>query len=1140
MRTAEGFLKKFKRKEDRGYRNTVSKSMQRSKSVFSKIMLCLMAFVMLMGNIQFVRAEEVSSIVSGEEYVICSNGYALAVNNNNGLTAVSYEDGQTQITDAMKWVVKQSNGGYTIRSVERNMYLVADVSIWSSDVYLNSNSETWNYDSNEGFYQTTWFQSYYLNRRTGGTPSWEISNSGSNTLYTVETEEPATYYPFSVNLFRYDTAKINDLSPEGLQFNTGESEDPINKWTGWGGGPKTGLVKNSLDDSGNLQFTSDTASILNANTSLDGKETFVNVNLPFKYVDEYYSFDSDDYDVYFAGDQAESNTTLSVNESQKNMSYDHSVSVWNGEKEEVKSGKGFFPFDGEGDLDPTYHFGMTFSTEFFMTENGKINGDADGEPITFEFSGDDDVWVFVDEKLVLDLGGIHDKISGSIDFANGVSKISYVNMDNGDESSSDNNLWDLLGTTEEAWRGTSEPHTLQVFYLERGKGASNCKIRFNLPQKNCIEVTKRLGNDDVDSDELAALLQNRYSFTAYTKEEGSDNEYTPYVGVYYLYGATGSLIGAYRTDDQGKFVLGFNQTARFYLDDDIYENAASRIYIEEMDAENSEKEWIASINGGSEQIETGSTSPELTIEKMEDMRVNAMTRYSFVCTNTVSASANDDIVVLDYGKPVKINVLSNDTLFGENRTIGGIKTLSENVFNFSIQLENGNAAVESDEVVYTPTTFMDSIDKFEYRIGDGTVDDESNIAEVSVIPASNVYYEDNFTIDNSENTQIKYTGNYVTIQDGTPADQYQSSENVVYGSDVAYSNQNKYSDGSAHKMEVGATAEFTFKGTGVDIYTQTDNSSPIVMAWLYKVNEDSSQTLKKAVMVDNKYDIENKTLYQIPTICFDTDEYGTYKVELQVASAGGENSSYYLDAIRIYNPIDPGSSDAEEANDAYAQAGEANPIVQEVRDLLINAEDLTGGNGEVNGIVYLDNMPDGTDSIDDYEKDGPKNEVYLSKDNAIAFTLDGYDPTQRVYLGVKSPEGSEGNVTITDGTTVKSVAINSASDMYIPITPDDNGNIVIENTRDSLISITKIRVTNTSGSISHEQNLSIVVNENTLQYTDEFVSIVNAVNEDDSSLPDDDVQTPGIDDSPNDDGHSNPVVDFIQSIISGLKNLFRW
>ena len=121
MRTAEGFLKKFKRKEDRGYRNTVSKSMQRSKSVFSKIMLCLMAFVMLMGNIQFVRAEEVSSIVSGEEYVICSNGYALAVNNNR-LTAVSYEDGQTQITDAMKWVVEQSNGGYTIRSVERNMY----------------------------------------------------------------------------------------------------------------------------------------------------------------------------------------------------------------------------------------------------------------------------------------------------------------------------------------------------------------------------------------------------------------------------------------------------------------------------------------------------------------------------------------------------------------------------------------------------------------------------------------------------------------------------------------------------------------------------------------------------------------------------------------------------------------------------------------------------------------------------------------------------------------------------------------------------------------------------------------------------------------------------------------------------------
>ena len=452
MRTAEGFLKKFKRKEDRGYRNTVSKSMQRSKSVFSKIMLCLMAFVMLMGNIQFVRAEEVSSIVSGEEYVICSNGYALAAN-NNGLTAVSYEDGQTQITDAMKWVVEQSNGDYTIRSVERNMYLVADNGSWSSEVSLSSTSDVWNYDSDAGFYKKARYGgSRYLtiSETIWGRVSFSISSSGSNTLYTVEPEEPATYYPFSVNLFRYDTAKINSLSPDGLQFNTGESEDPINKWTGWGGGPMTGLVKNSLDDSGNLQFTSNTASILNANTTLDGKETFVNVNLPFKYVDEYNSFDSDDYDAYFADGQAKSNTTLSVNENQKNMSYDHSVSVWNGGQEEVKSGKGFFPFDGEGDLNPTYHFGMTFSTEFFMTENGKINGDADGEPITFEFSGDDDVWVFVDEKLVLDLGGIHDKISGSIDFANGESKISYVNMNNGDETSSNNNLWDLLGTTEEA------------------------------------------------------------------------------------------------------------------------------------------------------------------------------------------------------------------------------------------------------------------------------------------------------------------------------------------------------------------------------------------------------------------------------------------------------------------------------------------------------------------------------------------------------------------------------------------------------------------------------------------------------------------------------------------------------------------
>ena len=81
----------------------------------------------------------------------------------------------------------------------------------------------------------------------------------------------------------------------------------------------------------------------------------------------------------------------------------------------MEDSNGFFPFNAgtEGEA-PKYHFGMNFNTTFNMTQNGKTNT---GEDIIFEFTGDDDIWIYIDGKLVIDLGGIHDPISASINFA---------------------------------------------------------------------------------------------------------------------------------------------------------------------------------------------------------------------------------------------------------------------------------------------------------------------------------------------------------------------------------------------------------------------------------------------------------------------------------------------------------------------------------------------------------------------------------------------------------------------------------------------------------------------------------------------------------------------------------------------------
>lgn len=151
------------------------------------------------------------------------------------------------------------------------------------------------------------------------------------------------------------------------------------------------------------------------------------------------------------------------------------------------------------DQNPDYYFAMQLDTKFVQAKNGINNGQA----MRYEFTGDDDLWVYIDGVLVLDMGGCHDARSGYIDFSTGEVWVENLGQ----------NVANLSTTLKERFRKANKEnsvswngnifkdytsHTMTMFYMERGAGASNLKVKFNLPTipDNSVAVEKRLSNTD--------------------------------------------------------------------------------------------------------------------------------------------------------------------------------------------------------------------------------------------------------------------------------------------------------------------------------------------------------------------------------------------------------------------------------------------------------------------------------------------------------------------------------------------------------------------------------------------------------------------------------------------------------------------
>ncbi len=434
--------------------------------------------------------------------------------------------------------------------------------------------------------------------------------------------------------------------------------------------------------------------------------------------------------------------------------------------------------------------------------------------------------------------------------------------------------------------------------------------------------------------------------------------------------------------------------------------------------------------------------------------------------------------VMDYAKTMSADGLSSDSL----KTVIKSGPSSSNYGTFT--------AYADGKFTYTPTTTQ--WDGYDSMLLFGTTETSNlvgvtanHIAEgvtyawskVNVIPANNVYYEDDFVTNEANGTVgIEYGGDW-KVETSTGSGNTETPDDGVHGgwTNAGLANDDKYSDGSAHVAGAArATATFTFTGTGVDIYSSTNATAGGVRALVYQEQEDGSWKNVLIYYVDNTS--QSGDYYQIPTLSIHSLEgetkegkevepsalpYGKYKVELTAYAIDG-NATYCLDGIRIYNPAQEAEKDTTDTtvNDAYQEDDALNAVFQEVRDILLDANSFTGGSTEAEGVVFIDEITDetsGTTSvIGTYEELGPKNEVYLDQNQSIAFKLD----TGNTYaIGLKAPNGATA-AQITNGSDKSALKIKHSTDLFYGLTPNESGYVVIKNTGANLLAVTKLQITN--------------------------------------------------------------------------------
>lgn len=784
--------------------------------------------------------------------------------------------------------------------------------------------------------------------------------------------------------------------------------------------------------------------------------------------------------------------------------------IYNGDSGYKDGTKFFYPLTGEGydkylgdttDMQPQ----TTVDTKndwYPVGANGNftLKGEAqfiyrNADDLYFTFSGDDDVYLFINNKLALDIGGSHWPVEKTVNL---------------------NELSAEYGLEE------GQVATFTFFYMERCADASNFSIKTNieLAQRD-INVEKKAYDTSYANEYASGTAVINGTTVAYdlivTNKSNSPMSQIKLTDTDSLHSENGSENGKAELgygvtipsvkpstlkDDRGTVALGQgNGYVLFITDSTGTEVANTRKSLSSLQALSDEIAGLTLPAGQSLHVRfltaTTAIEPSKILDYINTVEVSAKVGGQALSDTAshelYSYNANDTgrTYVVDFGLPLEITGIFDEgardnigevSLSPKNEQKYGTVTIAPNGFDTTLTYTR-----TADKTINEPETItLDVV----YKIGNSNIKLEKTL---TIIPASNVYYEDSlasFSDGKGVAKEAKWStvGNndQTTTEDGG-SDVYQAlqqlGDKAIYGNDDAYNSSSKLSMGTAHKVTVTSemlakwekndttsawpTASFTFTGTGFDVISLTDNTSGAILVKVTGAGADNSN-YSKNYLVNNYYGYkqvknedgriswvvsdskEPNALYQIPVMKVDVP-YGAYNVTIQVFynqifdKTGGKQYNFWLDAIRVYNPM------GENGNSYYTQDNEGYPQYIKLHDAL--ADGTAKPDDKTDKMVFIDGGS--TADIATYANYGPNNEVYLMKGQAITFKIPQNANVDSIQIGAKAPDGKTAKMVVNSSEPIE---LNTATEMYYTISSGAD-QFTISNTGDGILSLTNLKIT---------------------------------------------------------------------------------